>query len=227
MPRRHTRLNLPPLFSISKSNDLPKQDPTISATFLRLSRIHARLHNKEQSCPQDSNQADPQRIPSSVLLQLDRKESIEGEDENIWKTKFSKKVRTKDRDSTEASGPDDTLQVTQLPILARKSIITECRNEFRKELKRNTECTPLSTVIVRWSIRKDMPDTLYRWFILQDLCKYGPIESVIFSGHRCAQVVFSDILSACKAINTHSVRVAEQRYHCFWHYPFMKQNYRF
>ncbi|XP_055509741.1 testis expressed protein 56-like [Leucoraja erinacea] len=123
--------------------------------------------------------------------------------------------------------PDETIQGTQLPIIGRKASVRDCRNIFRQELKRNQECTPLSTITVRWLPSKDMPEMLHRWVILQDLCKYGPIDSVIFTGEKCSQVVFSNILSACKAINCHSVRHPKYPFYCFWYYPFMMQSYRF
>ncbi|XP_067910636.1 uncharacterized protein [Heterodontus francisci] len=240
------------------------------------------------------NQAKPRPILLRVPSHQDGNENIELDAEELRKAKEralerraevkKRAMRLKERDAMECCGllcQEDMLQVTQLPILTRKPSINECQNEFRKELKRDKECTPLSTVIVSstfiprgggehsncvpeprrfgemqrerswkfggksksditinrehgetasrpgWSIRKDMPDTLYRWFILQELCKYGPIDSVIFSGHRHAQVVFSDILSACKVVNTHSTGLPEKLYHCFWYYPFMMQNYRF
>ncbi|GCC30881.1 hypothetical protein chiPu_0009335 [Chiloscyllium punctatum] len=101
MPRRHTRLNLPPLFSMPKNNDLPKQDPNISATCLRLSRIHTRLPNKDQSTTQERKQSNPQHILSNILSQLSSKESTEGEDEDLWRTKFRKKTKTKERGKRE------------------------------------------------------------------------------------------------------------------------------
>ncbi|XP_078055228.1 uncharacterized protein LOC144479967 [Mustelus asterias] len=236
MPKRHTRLNLPRSFPIPKGNDSPRQDQNLSATFLRLSRIPSRLLHKEPSNGQVKPQVRPHRITLGISPLLERKDNMMEKDQGPRKS-FDKQAELKKKlkmiikkgSKSEYGLPqtDATCQVAQLPYLARKISKNECRNEFRKELKRNNECTPLSTVTVRWTIRKDMPDVLYRWFILQELCKYGPIDSVIFSGHRCAQVVFSDILSACKAMNTHSVRLPEQLYHCFWYYPFMMKNYRF
>ncbi|XP_078391944.1 uncharacterized protein LOC144674479 [Cetorhinus maximus] len=177
------------------------------------------------------DQASPPNSLSGTPFSLGGKESSEGKDKELRKAEIRKNLKKKKETGSETSctvpPTDDLLQATRLPILAGKPSKTECRNEFQKKLRRNKECTPLSTVIIRWSVRKDMPDTLYRWFILQELCKYGPIDSVIFYGHRCAQVVFSDMLSACKAINTHSVRLPGQLYNCFWYYPFMMQNYRF
>ncbi|XP_038652301.1 uncharacterized protein LOC119965581 [Scyliorhinus canicula] len=237
MSRRHTRLNLPPLFSNRKANHSPKQDQNISATFRRLSQLPGRLLlHKELGSSLDKSQPRLHHIllgtPSLPDVKTSTKEGNEGTSKTIdKKAEFRKKLKTiketGSRTSCEYPQADDSLQIAQLPFVPRKPFKNECRNEFRKELKRNKECTPLSTVTVRWAIRKDMPDMLYRWFILQELCKYGPIDSVIFSGHRCAQVVFSDILSACKAINFHSVRLPEQLYRCFWYYPFMMQNYKF
>ncbi|GCB67877.1 hypothetical protein scyTo_0012202 [Scyliorhinus torazame] len=100
MSRRHTRLNLPLLYSNPKANHSPNQDRNISATFRRLSQLPGRLLlHKELSSSLDKRQPRFHHIllgtPSVPDVQASTKEDHE-ETSKMFdkKAEFRKKLKT-------------------------------------------------------------------------------------------------------------------------------------
>lgn len=57
---------------------------------------------------------------------------------------------------------------------------------------------------------------------MEELSRFGTVESVDFIGRQTAIVVFRDIISACKVVNAFPAKPGE-RIQCVWHDKFMSE----
>lgn len=59
--------------------------------------------------------------------------------------------------------------------------------------------------------------------VVQELKKFGDIESVMPFGRQTVVIVFKEIRSACKAIRAFPPHGSSQNLQCAWHYKFMSR----
>ncbi|KAG6925289.1 chromosome 6 orf 201, partial [Chelydra serpentina] len=94
--------------------------------------------------------------------------------------------------------------------------------EKYKQFRLNLKDTPMSAVIVRW-IKRNMLASYDYHSVIQELSRFGAIESVTPSGRQTAIVIFKDIISACKAMNAFPANNPSRRIQCVWHHKFMSE----
>ena len=59
--------------------------------------------------------------------------------------------------------------------------------------------------------------------VVQELTKFGEIESVTPFGRQTVVVIFKEIRSACKAISAFPPDGPERSMQCFWYHKFMSK----
>ncbi|XP_069469547.1 testis expressed protein 56-like [Ambystoma mexicanum] len=93
------------------------------------------------------------------------------------------------------------------------------------EMKVGLRSTPMATILVRWQARDTVSqcDEQDQQFIIDELSRLGPIDSVTSVGRNAALVVFHSITIACKAIRVYP-RKSAKRIQCYWYNKFMSKN---
>ncbi|KYO35499.1 hypothetical protein Y1Q_0008063 [Alligator mississippiensis] len=129
---------------------------------------------------------------------------------------------TSEKLSTKKDLPQEvylSLQPDHVPLWKR-NISNKLAVEYRK-LRVNRKGTPISTVVVRW-IRRNKLASYNHQSVMEELSRFGTVESVDFIGRQTAIVVFRDIISACKVVNAFPAKPGE-RIQCVWHDKFMSE----
>uniref|UniRef100_A0A8C8RMG5 RRM domain-containing protein n=1 Tax=Pelusios castaneus TaxID=367368 RepID=A0A8C8RMG5_9SAUR len=94
--------------------------------------------------------------------------------------------------------------------------------EEHRQFRWNIKDTPMSTIIVRW-IKRNMLASYDYHSVIQELKRFGALESVTPFGRQTAVVTFKDITSACKAVNAFPANNPGRRIQCVWHHKFMSE----
>uniref|UniRef100_A0A674J328 RRM domain-containing protein n=1 Tax=Terrapene triunguis TaxID=2587831 RepID=A0A674J328_9SAUR len=105
--------------------------------------------------------------------------------------------------------------------LWKRNISNRLAEKYR-QFRLNIKDTPMSAVIVRWIKRNILASYDYH-SVIQELSRFGAIESVTPSGRQTAVVIFKDIISACKAMNAFPANDPGRRIQCVWHHKFMSE----
>ncbi|XP_050796321.1 uncharacterized protein C6orf201 homolog [Gopherus flavomarginatus] len=79
-----------------------------------------------------------------------------------------------------------------------------------------------TTGTVRWTKRNILASFDYH-SVIEELSRFGAIESVTPSGRQTAVVIFKDIISACKAMKAFPANNPGRRIQCVWHHKFMSE----
>ncbi|XP_044860015.1 uncharacterized protein C6orf201 homolog [Mauremys mutica] len=188
-------LKLPPLGKCQKVNSYNKEED-IYKLFIKLSRLHCKLQ-------------DPLK---ELLYQC----ASEEEGECFHSFSFENLLTGKGlhRELYFSPEPD------HVPLWKRN--ISNRLAEKYRQFRFNLKDTPMSAVTVRWTKRNILASYDYH-SVIQELSRFGAIESVTPSGRQTAVVIFKDIISACKAMNAFPANNPGRRIQCVWHHKFMSE----
>ncbi|KAF7246067.1 hypothetical protein EYD10_07869 [Varanus komodoensis] len=193
-PVTRSSLNLPPLVIYQELKGCDKQDE-INQVFLKLSALHVNLK-------------DPLK---EILLQC----SCEDQ-EKCYKLSYFEKF-TMDELPREVYC---TPKPEHMPLPKRSF-----SNKVAKEHKAfgvYRQDAPLATVVARWT-PKSMSTQYDQQLVIEELGKFGDIESITPFGRQTVIVKFKEIRSACKAVSAFPANGPDKGMRCFWHHKFMSK----
>ncbi|XP_033010535.1 uncharacterized protein C6orf201 homolog [Lacerta agilis] len=190
-----SKLNLPPLVIYQKLSTCDKEED-ICQVFQKLSALCGNLQ-------------DPLK---ELLLRC----AYEDQEKSYKVSYFD----TFDTDSDLLQGAYCSPQPDHMPLIKRF-----LSNKIAKEHKAfgvYRRDAPLATIIARWT-PNSMSAHYDRQSVIQELKKFGDIESVTPFGRQTVIVVFKEICSACKAVSAFPPECSEGGIRCFWHHKFMSK----
>ncbi|XP_062986085.1 testis expressed protein 56-like [Elgaria multicarinata webbii] len=193
-PVTRSRLNLPPLFIYQELKCCDEQDE-INQVFLKLSALYRNLQ-------------DPLK---EMLFRC----SCEDQ-EKCYKFSYFDKFPMNELPQEVYCTP----QPDHMP-LRKRFFSNKFANEhqafgvYRKD-------APLATVVARWT-PNSMSTQYDQQSVIEELAKFGDIESVTPFGRQTVIVIFKEITSACKAVNAFPPNCPERGMQCFWHHKFMSK----
>ncbi|XP_061466830.1 testis expressed protein 56-like [Rhineura floridana] len=190
-----SRLNLPPLVIYQELNSCDKEDDMYQV-FQKLSALHDNLQ-------------DPLK---ELLLRC----ACEDQEKRYKISYFNIFMANKDLPQEASCSP----QPDHMPLIKRFF-----SNKIAKEHKAfgvYRQDAPLATVIARWT-PNSMSGHYDKQSVIQELAKFGDIESVTPFGRQTVIVIFKEICSACKAVSAFPPDCPERGMRCFWHHKFMSK----
>ncbi|XP_077209218.1 testis expressed protein 56-like [Paroedura picta] len=193
-PATRSSLNLPPLVTYQKLKR-SDNDADINRVFLKISALHCKLH-------------DP--LKERLLW------CACGDEGRHDETSFAMFAANRELPQEVYNSPKpDHVPLKHRTYSNKMADTYKGSGTYRRD-------APMATVIARWtpnsiSGQHDQQSTV------QELAKFGDIESVTSFGRQTIVVVFKEIRSACKAIRAFPPRGPNQNLQCVWHHKFMSK----
>ncbi|KAH0617951.1 hypothetical protein JD844_016751 [Phrynosoma platyrhinos] len=192
--RTRSSLNLPPLVMYQKLATYDKKDD-INRVFLKLSALY-------------SNLKDPLK---EVLLQCE----CEDQEKSFKVSYFDMFARNELPQDVYSSPSPDHMPPGKRFFSNKAAKEHTALGVYRQD-------APMATIVARWT-PKSMSTQYDQKSVLQELAKFGEIESVAPFGRQTVIVVFKEVTSACKAMSAFPPNGPDRSMQCFWHHKFMSK----